>query len=202
LYSEFQPLVRRLVRQYGGDDFELRQDLAGEVYFRFCSLLDAYDPGRGVPLRPYLVRQLTASVYTYARQQWRARKREVSLDVDLAEAATGHQSGLSGGIESGVSHQSGLARMGTSTWSSYGAAVDPTPGWDEALLQQQLLRALPSMIAKLPTRQRQVLIWRYYEQRSFEEVANALGVKEATARSLLRHALNNIRRGVSKEGLG
>jgi len=130
LYGEFQPLVRRLIRQYGGDDFELRQDLSGEVYFRFCSLLDAYDPTRGVPLRPYLVRQLTASVYTYARQQWRARKREVSLDVDLAESATGHSGGTAGLAESGVSHQSGLARTGSAGWTSFGAAVDPTPAWD------------------------------------------------------------------------
>src|SRR5947209_20458060 len=63
LYAEFQPLVRRLIRQYGGDNAELREDLAGEIYYRFCQLLEVYDPERGVPLRPYLVRQLTASVY-------------------------------------------------------------------------------------------------------------------------------------------
>src|SRR5207247_397741 len=59
LWVEFQPLVRRLVRQYG-DTLEMREDLAGEIYCRFCALLDAFDPNRGVPLRPYLVRQLTA----------------------------------------------------------------------------------------------------------------------------------------------
>src|SRR5947207_14177253 len=50
LYAEFQPLVRRLIRQYG-DDAEMRQDLAGEIFFRFCILLASYDPCRGVPLR-------------------------------------------------------------------------------------------------------------------------------------------------------
>src|SRR5579872_3052078 len=57
LYAEFAPLVRRLLRQYGQDP-ELKKDLAGEIYCRFCALLQAYDPQRGVPLRPYLVRQL------------------------------------------------------------------------------------------------------------------------------------------------
>src|SRR5688572_27793159 len=79
LYQEFQPLVRRLIRQYG-DCPEVRQDLAGEIYYRFCALLDAYDPARGVPLRPYLVRQLSASVYTYARHGWIRQRREVSYE--------------------------------------------------------------------------------------------------------------------------
>jgi len=75
LYAEFAPLVKRLLRQYGGDA-EMRQDLAGEIYCRFWGLVEAFDPERGVPLRPYLVRQLSASIYTYARGQWTLRKRE------------------------------------------------------------------------------------------------------------------------------
>src|SRR5207244_4443409 len=58
LYAEFQPLVWRLIRQYG-DDADLREDLIGEIYARFRTVLAAYDPHRGVPLRPYLVRQLS-----------------------------------------------------------------------------------------------------------------------------------------------
>ena len=80
LYQEFQPLVRRLIRQYG-DTPEMRQDLAGEIFYRFCAILDAFEPSRGIPLRPYIVRQLTASVYTYARHGWRRRTREISLDL-------------------------------------------------------------------------------------------------------------------------
>ena len=62
LFQDFQPLVRRLIRQYG-EDLELKRDLAGEIYCRFCELLDAYDPSRGIPVRAYLVRTLTASVF-------------------------------------------------------------------------------------------------------------------------------------------
>src|SRR5437764_237732 len=54
LFAEFQPLVQRLIRQYG-DEPELREDLIGEIYCRFCALVHAYDPSRGIPLRPYLV---------------------------------------------------------------------------------------------------------------------------------------------------
>jgi RNA polymerase sigma factor (sigma-70 family) len=166
LYQEFAPLVGRLIRQYGGDDAEACQDLAGEIYCRFCALLEAYDPKRGVPLRPYLVRQLTAAIYTYARRRWTLQRREVSLDQEshLREPAM---------------------------------RADPTPMWDQALLQASLLTILPEAISQLPKRQRQVVIWRYYEDRSFTQIASFLGVQEATARSLLRHALTSLRKKVA-----
>src|SRR5438067_6474277 len=63
LYGEMQPLVKKLVRKYA-DCWESRQDLASELYYRFCGLLEEYDPERGIPLRGYLVRQLTAAAYT------------------------------------------------------------------------------------------------------------------------------------------
>jgi RNA polymerase sigma factor (sigma-70 family) len=173
LYADFQPLVRRMIRQYGGEDAERRKDLVGEIYCRFCTILDAYDPGRGVPLRPYLVRQLTASVYTYARQHWRSEKREVRLDSSEAGAASWEPGGM----------------------------TDPTGEWDDRMHQADVLRSLPQAISKLPKRQRQVVIWRYYEQKSFEEIAETLGVRLATARSILRHGLNNLRKWAAENHL-
>lgn len=162
LYAEFAPLVRRLIRQYG-QDAEMRQDLAGEIYCRFCDLLEAYDPERGVPLRPYLVRQLSAGIYTYARQQWRLKKREMTW-----ETSEGQKEPV--------------------------APADPTPSWIMALSQQRVAATLPEAMAKLPSRQRKVVVWRYYQERSFEEIAQLLGIQTATARSLLRHGLNNLRK--------
>jgi RNA polymerase sigma-70 factor (ECF subfamily) len=170
LFADFQPLVRRLIRQYG-EDPELRQDLAGEIYYRFCNLVDAYDPSRGIPLRAYIVRTLTASVYTYSRSQWRRQHREVSLEAD------------NGTVEPAESF------------------IDPSGQWDSALMTQEVLNTLPEAIAELPLRQRQVVIWRYYESRSFEEIAEMLQIRPATARSLLRHGLNNLRRKVSASPL-
>lgn len=169
LYADFQPLVKRLIRQYG-DCHELRQDLAGEIYCRFNSLLDAYDPERGVPLKPYLVRQLTASVYTYARHQWRRQRREVSIELNIQAAEA---------ID----------------------CPDPTRQWLHDLAMQQVIQALPDGIQKLPQRQKQVLIWRYYEGRSFEEISELLNIRLATARSILRHSLNNLRRWMAQQKL-
>lgn len=170
LYADFQPLVRRLIHQYG-ETPELRQDLAGEIYCRFCDLLAAYDPSRRIPLRPYLVRTLTAAVYTYSRSQWRRQHREVSLQSETD-------------VESSGDH------------------VDPSHQWVRELITKDVLAVLPSLIAKLPQRQRQVVIARYYEARSFEEIAEQLRIRPATARSLLRHGLNNLRNMISTTHLG
>lgn len=162
LYREFQPLVRRLIRQYG-DTTEGREDLAGEIYYRFCAILDAYDPSRGIPLKPYIVRQLTASVYTFARHGWVRRRREVSYEEK--------------------------AEVGEPV-----RPEDPTPEWDERLATESVLKTLPEAISKLPSRQRKVLIWRYYDQKSFEEIAEQLSIQVATARSLLRHGIKGLRK--------
>ncbi len=161
LYAEFQPLVRRLMRQYG-DTAERREDLKGEIYYRFCLLIEAYNPERGVPLRPYLVRQLGASVYTYVRQQWRNQQREVSLNSSLSEVDPAH-------------------------------SYDPRDDWDHALSFKKVCATLAEAIRVLPERQRKVLILRYYEDRSFEEIAGRLQIKAASVRSLLRHGINRLR---------
>ncbi len=164
LYLEFAPLAQRLIRQYG-KTVEQRQDLQGEIYWQFCCHLDAYDPNRGVPLRPYIVRLLSASVYTYTRKQWKLEERETELN----QTDCGHPMLM----------------------------LDPTPQWVHNVSQQQIIAALPLSLSQLPERQRRVIVMRYYEQRSFEEIAELLAIKAATARSLLRHGLNSLRKHIS-----
>ena len=158
LYAEFLPLVHQLIRKYGGT-YEMRKDLEGEIYYRFCMLLTAYDPSRGVPLKPYLVYQLKTSVYTFARREWRQNKREVFFE----------------------------AREEVPPF------FDPSAEWDDEIALQQVRNLLPGAIAGLPLRQRQVVVWRYFEHRSFEEIAELMNIKVATTRSILRHGLNNLR---------
>jgi RNA polymerase sigma factor (sigma-70 family) len=65
--------------------------------------------------------------------------------------------------------------------------------WDENLVAEEVKDALPAAIARLPHRQRLVVVWRYYDARSFEEIAEQLQVKPATVRSLLRHGIAALR---------
>jgi RNA polymerase sigma factor (sigma-70 family) len=81
---------------------------------------------------------------------------------------------------------------------------DPADGkdsWAESLYTGQILNALPGAIAALPHRQRLVLVWRYYDERSFEEIANDLGIQPVTARSLLRYAIKTLRTRMVGRGM-
>jgi RNA polymerase sigma factor (sigma-70 family) len=64
----------------------------------------------------------------------------------------------------------------------------------DCVIAQEIRGALPAAIAQLPHRQRLVVVWRYYDGRSFDEIAEQLRVKPATARSLLRHGVNALRK--------
>ncbi|MDR3710315.1 MAG: sigma-70 family RNA polymerase sigma factor [Capsulimonadaceae bacterium] len=162
LYSQFAPLVRRLILQYGTCP-NLREELVGEIYCRFCALLDAYDPHRGVPLRPYLVRQLSASVYTFVRAYRRSPSRELPFEAGLDEV-----------------HRD--------------LRTDPTSEWDHSMALDSVRDIMPKALGQLSERQQNVVLWRYYHDCSFEEIATRLNVQVSTARSLLRHALNGMRR--------
>lgn len=158
IYAELQPLVKRLLFRYG-DNREDKADLKGEIYCRFCDVLEAYDPSQGIPIRPYLIRHLTVSVHTYARRRWRERTRLTALPDD----------------------------------SSIISLPNPTPDWDDRLFKQLICAELPELLASIPQRQRVVVVWRYYDGVSYQEIAARLGVQLATARSLLRHGINNLR---------
>jgi RNA polymerase sigma factor (sigma-70 family) len=69
----------------------------------------------------------------------------------------------------------------------------------DELISQELRSALPSAIAKLPHRQRLVVVWRYYDGRTFEDIAEQFRLKPATARSLLRHGIAHLRKLLSSQ---
>ena len=169
LYADFCPLIRKLIRRYG-DSPELREDLEGEIFYRFCGLLDAYDPGRGVPLRPYLVRKLIAAVYTYARSHWRRQRQELLLELDSSDFDVI-------GME------------------------DPTPAGQRHLIREEIHEALARIMHRLPPRQRRVILYRYYEDCSYEEIAERMSITVATARSLARHGVNGLRRHLASMGV-
>jgi len=162
LYDELAPLIRRLIRQYGWSA-ELREDLVGEIYFRYCHLIDVFDATRGIPLKAYLIRQLTAFVFTYTRQARRISMRQIELDIPANEEI--------------------LASL----------VVDPTGEWDDNLVLAEFRGRLPMIIEKLPPRQGVVVQRKYLENRDYPAIAEELEIEQSTVRSLLRHAIRNLR---------
>ena len=166
LYREFDPLVRKLIRKYSNSP-EMGRDMVSEAYHRFSIILEEFDPSRGIPLKGYIVRKLTASMYTYSRSCWSNQIREESLDAYSGFAET-------------ISIE------------------DPTDDWIRQIESEMLMRNIESAMGSISSRQRTALVWRYMNGMSFEEIAARLQVQPATARSLVRHALNSIRTTLDK----
>src|SRR5207248_330863 len=136
------PYVGALIRRFS-NDAETRRDLSGESYLIFRGLLERYQPDRGVPLKPYLITQLKAHLYSHCRSKRCVSRRETPF----------------GGIDQ----------------NGYGGA-DPTETWDLELERKRLIEGLPEILRSVPIRQRYVILWRYFDEVSFEEIGVRLGV--------------------------
>lgn len=66
--------------------------------------------------------------------------------------------------------------------------VDPTPGPEAQLLQQQDVHEVREALASLPTDFREVLVLRELESLSYREIANVVGVPIGTVMSRLSRA--------------
>lgn len=73
-------------------------------------------------------------------------------------------------------------------WELQAVVQDSAP--DRLALRETLLQA----IKELPERQRAVVYLRYFHEQEFEEIARGMGIKKATARSLLRNGLDRLRK--------
>ncbi|HEX6149473.1 SigE family RNA polymerase sigma factor [Nocardioides sp.] len=78
------------------------------------------------------------------------------------------------------------------------ASADPpergAPSRDEEVLDHELLWPL---VCALPTRQRAVIVLRYYEDLSEREIADALGCAVGTVKSTAHDAMTALRRGIT-----
>lgn len=63
---------------------------------------------------------------------------------------------------------------------------------DAGVYLEQLYTALMSAIRELPWRQQQIVMMRYFENRSSEEIGQILGIRPSNVRVLLSRALNKL----------
>ena len=78
-------------------------------------------------------------------------------------------------------------------------AADGAPDWTE---EWELATWLRGHLATLPADQRRVVWLRYYEDRSFGDVAARMDRSENAVKQLLRRALATVRAGIHEEAVG
>ncbi|MEC8596583.1 MAG: RNA polymerase sigma factor [SAR324 cluster bacterium] len=64
---------------------------------------------------------------------------------------------------------------------------------------EQSLERIRALIAKLPTRQQEVVLLRLFEECSEEETANAMGCRRGTVKALLHKARQQLQLGLQEE---
>ena len=72
---------------------------------------------------------------------------------------------------------------------------------EKAFIQQQGKQEIMHLINLLPQAQKEVVIMRFYEERSFKEIATLTGVSINTSLGRLRYALINLRKMIQKSNL-
>ncbi|GAC1325160.1 MAG: hypothetical protein NVSMB25_23350 [Thermoleophilaceae bacterium] len=98
-----------------------------------------------------------------------------------------------------VAHNCALDALRQSGWNheELDKRLDGVERPHQALKRADRIRGVVAAIQELPPRQREVLLAREFEGRSYGEIAVALGVSDGAVRQLLNRARNTLRVGIS-----
>lgn len=168
LRQELAPLMRRLLRRYDLEPTErvLREAALDRL---LAALLTAYNPVSGVPLRPYLVRQLARE----SVEPWNALSPITLLEDEQAIVDAAFQAA------SEDKPSADLERNAEMFSTSF------------------VVQWLPEAIALLPDNQRRAFLWHYYEECSLQEMAERLNISEQAVRGLLDVTLTHLRQSLT-----
>lgn len=72
---------------------------------------------------------------------------------------------------------------------------------EDVLVQEQILNDVVSLVARLPQCQREIIHMRYYQDLSFKEIADIMGISINTALGRVRYALINLRKMMAGKGV-
>jgi RNA polymerase sigma-70 factor (ECF subfamily) len=145
-------------------------DLVQETFLEAQRDFGGFHGASEVELRAWLRRLLLNNVANFTRH-YRADKRQVNLEVPLAPGS----------------------------WSDPPGGRFPadTPSPSGQAMEHEQAEAVQRALTRLPDDYRQVLLWRYQEQRSFEEIAQSLQRTPNAVRKLWARALERLEHEMS-----
>jgi RNA polymerase sporulation-specific sigma factor len=208
-------LVRHVVRRYAGMGTDL-EDLFQVGCVGLIKAVDRFEPERGHRFSTYAVPVILGEIQRYLRDAapagagrgalrlaQAARRAEERL-LALGRVPTVQDVAAALGVSPG---ELALALEAARRPASLDAA-DPREGGDRPLLEriggdprdEEDRVALRRLLATLPPRERQVLLLRYYLDRSQAEVGRALGLSQPQISRLEQRALRALRAGWGAPG--
>jgi RNA polymerase sigma-70 factor (ECF subfamily) len=100
-------------------------------------------------------------------------------------------------LRRGRVHTHALRQLGNP--SRFHKAKTPPQACPDALIREETLQAVRRAVDSLPEAQREVLIMRIYENKTFAQIAEQLGVPLGTVLTRMRSALEKLRRQLNPE---
>lgn len=168
-------VVGTVARMLGADAAADAEDIAQQVFLRIWKSAARYEP----------TAKFTTWLYTITRNlvfnELRRRKNRPMFSLD-ALASGGHAAG---------NHDAGNDNYSRSEDHT---AVAP----DATLMESELQDAIDAAIDALPEAQRLALVLRRYEELSYEEIADVLGLTMPAVKSLLFRARTELREKLAR----
>ena len=147
-------------------DYDVANDIASETFLKALLKLSLFQ-WQGISFSSWVYRIATNEVNQYFRRQSYAPRRfDETLEFN------------------------GRTRL---------PAVHPDEereAWERELELHEQFRRMQGVLATLPVRYQSVIALRYFEQKSIGEIAEILGIKEGTVKSLHSRGLGRIRKAL------
>jgi RNA polymerase sigma factor for flagellar operon FliA len=206
-------LARQVRRQFG--PFVQVDDLTSQGREALLAAARTFDPDRGVPFRRWVNLRVRGAMIDAVRSQGNLPRRvyrklrAVQAAERVHEVATENQAAAppttAEGADAALSDQLGTAAMamaiGFLTMRSGEAvdrAEDPRTSPEEQVGRAELLAQIRAAIAERPDAERRLLERHYFEDVTFDQVAQELGLSKSWASRLHARAIEGVAKAMKK----
>jgi RNA polymerase sigma-B factor len=207
-------LSDRLAERYRGNRAASIEDLRQVARLGLVKAVDRYEPERANPFIPYAVATVVGEIKRYLRDSsWRLRVPRGTKDltlrlcraVDELPQRLGHSPTVAELAEHlGVSEEEVLEAIEVAQTRSAPSLDQPAGEEGDAVLgdfvvdssareEVENLLVLPSLVRALPERERRIVVMRYVEELTQDQIAERLGISQMHVSRLLRRAIGRMR---------
>lgn len=217
------PLVHHVARRFS-DRGEPYDDLVQVGTIGLIKAVDRYDIERGAELSTYATPTVVGEIKRHFRDKgWSVRVprrlQELRISITRATAELSQDLGRSPtvkeiaahlditddevleGLEAAASYSTlSLDSTGPDQDGESAALADSLGEHDDRLEQVEYRQTLRPLLATLPERERQVVILRFFHNKTQTQIAEEIGVSQMHVSRLLAKSLAALRSGMSTEG--
>lgn len=220
----YQPLINKIARRYGGRG-EPMEDLKQTAMVGLVKAVRGYDPERGKPFISYLLPTVTGEIKRHFRdhtwavrvprrhQENRVKLRRITGEFQQTHARTPTIAELAEEMGLSEAEVSELTQVSESYRSlsldapdtsdadgQEGARLEDHLGSEDAGLERVVQReSLKPALARLPERERKILMLRFFGDHTQSEIADQLGYSQMHVSRLLAGVLDQLRKEVGQE---